>query len=205
MLQQLQVQSRATPSKRAPRSSITLVTILAIAFAVSGCSTPTPYGPALDGKGYSQLQTESDRFRVSFSGNSLTPRATVESYLLYRAAEITLQSGHDYFRVVAQDLESTTRYYDTVTTPPVYYGDYGRRSHRYRHGGRGFPYAYYPHGQFSTVTSHPVTSYEAVANIIVFSGKNQSRKAPTSDDHTYNARDVIKRLEPTIVRPDPHS
>lgn len=193
MLQQLQVQSRATASKRAPRSSITLMAVFAIVIAVSGCSTPTPYGPALDGKGYSQVQTESDRFRVSFSGNSLTPRATVESYLLYRAAEITLQSGHDHFRIVEQDLEPTTRYYDTVTSPPGYYGYYGRRSPRY------------PHGQFSTVTSYPVTSYEAVANIIVFSDKNQSRKEPASDDHTYNARDVIKRLEPRIVRPDPLS
>ena len=32
-----------------------------------------------------------DRWKVSFSGNSLTDRNTVETYLLYRAAELTDQ------------------------------------------------------------------------------------------------------------------
>ncbi|WP_282604585.1 hypothetical protein [Pelagibius sp. Alg239-R121] len=183
------------------------VAALFIAALVYGCTTPTPYAPALDGKGYSQQQTQSDRYRVSFSGNSKTSRETVENYLLYRAAEITVQSGHDHFRVVAQDLESTTTYYETVTPPPSfgYYGRYGRRSLRHRHhshGFHGFPYATYPYGQFATVTSHPITSYEAVANIIVFSKADGVDRKAIDDDHTYDARDVIQQLSPIVVRPD---
>ncbi|TQV76304.1 CC0125/CC1285 family lipoprotein [Denitrobaculum tricleocarpae] len=176
-----------------------LVVLVASSLVLAGCSTATPYGPALDGKGYSELQTESDRFRVSFSGNSLTPRETVETYLLYRAAEITLQRGYDHFRMVDQDLESTTNYYNTFDAAPGYYGFYGRRSLRHRHGFGGLSYSY------STVTSRPVTSYQAIANIIVFSENKPVRTMPENDDRTYNARDVIKRLEPLIVRPEPEA
>lgn len=199
MLRDFQNQSRAHPPGHTSHLVLKLMALLVIALAVAGCATPTPYGPALDGKGYSDLQTENDRFRVSFSGNSLTPRETVESYLLYRAAEITLQQGYEQFRIVERDVESKTVYYNDFAATSGYHGFHGRRSLRYGHGFHSFPYSY------TTVTSRPATSYEAVANIIVFSGDNQSRKVPDSDDHTYNAREVIKRLETRIVRPDPES
>ena len=44
---------------------------------VAGCTQPTPYAPAVDGKGYKEQQLENDRYRVSFTGNSATPRETV--------------------------------------------------------------------------------------------------------------------------------
>ncbi len=40
--------------------------------------------------GYTSAQLAPDRWQVTFSGNSLTSRETVEDYLLYRAAELTL-------------------------------------------------------------------------------------------------------------------
>ncbi len=199
MLQEVQSQSLTHPTAPTFYGAIKIMAVVFIALVVAGCATPTPYGPALDGKGYSELQTENDRFRVSFSGNSLTPRETVESYLLYRAAEITLQQGYDRFRIVERDVESKTSYYNNYAASSGYYGFHGRRSLRYGYGFRSFPYSY------TTVASRPVISYEAVANIIVFSNEGQERKAPASDDHTYNAREVIKRLEARIVRPDPES
>ena len=167
--------------------------LFAVALAVAGCSTPTPYGPALDGKGYSERQTESDRFRVSFSGNSLTPRETVETYLLYRAAEITLQRGYDHFRIVEQDLESKTSYRNSFGATS---GFYSRRSLGFRHGFHSFPYS------FSTVTSRPIVSYEAVANIIVYSDAETNLERSRNDDNSYNARDVVKQLESYIERPE---
>ncbi len=199
MLQEAQSPSLTHPSESTLHGAIKIMAAMFIALLVAGCATPTPYGPAVEGKGYSELQTENDRFRVSFSGNSLTPRETVESYLLYRAAEITLQQGYDRFRIVERDVESKTSYYNNYAASSGYYGFHGRRSLRYGYGFHSFPYSY------TTVASRPVTSYEAVANIIVFSGEGQDRKAPASDDHTYNAREVIKRLEARIVRPDPGS
>jgi hypothetical protein len=61
---------------------------------------PTPYAPSQGGFGYSDARIEENRFRVVFRGNALTPRETVELYLLHRAAEVTLENGYDWFRIV---------------------------------------------------------------------------------------------------------
>jgi hypothetical protein len=50
--------------------------------------------------GYSETVIDANRMRVSFSADSRTSRETVEKYLLFRAAEITLQRGFDNFVVV---------------------------------------------------------------------------------------------------------
>ena len=85
---------RRAPGRVAYAIGALLVLLLA------GCAVPTPYQPATKGYGYSEQQLESNRYRVTFSGNSVTPRDTVQNYLLYRAAEVTRESGHDYFTVV---------------------------------------------------------------------------------------------------------
>src|SRR5690349_6988649 len=82
-------------------------------FAVlAACSTPTPYQPATSerGDGYTTQQIESNRFRISFRGNSVTSRQTVDTYMLYRAAEVTLQAGGDYFVIVNKDVDKNTGY-----------------------------------------------------------------------------------------------
>lgn len=43
-------------------------------------------------------------------GDTLTAGQTVETYLLYRAAETTLQRGFDYFVVTAATVEQDSRY-----------------------------------------------------------------------------------------------
>ena len=67
------------------------------ALLVSACATETPYRPAtgsgFNRTGFSERQVETNRFLVTFAGNSVTDRDTVERYLLYRAAELTLQHG----------------------------------------------------------------------------------------------------------------
>ena len=60
---------------------------------LAGCAQPTPYQPATEGYGHSEQQIEDNRYRVSFAGNDLTPADTVQNYLLYRAAELTLGKG----------------------------------------------------------------------------------------------------------------
>ena len=70
---------------------------------LAACASPTPY-QAADGsrRGYTEQQIETNRFRISFDGNSLTDRETVETYLLYRAAELTVEEGYDHFMVVTR-------------------------------------------------------------------------------------------------------
>ena len=73
------------------RRSATLAAAIALAAALTGCATPTPYQPNIPGQavsgGYSETKIESNRWRVTFAGNTLTSRETVEGYLLFRAAE----------------------------------------------------------------------------------------------------------------------
>jgi hypothetical protein len=73
---------------------------MAIALAgglLCACATTTPYQALKGGEGYSEQKIESNRYRVAFAGGPSTSRQTVETYLLYRAAELTLANGYDYF------------------------------------------------------------------------------------------------------------
>ena len=167
--------------------TVFLSPLLVTAVLLAGCTKPTPYAPAIDGKGYAEQQLETDRYRVSFAGNSVTPRETVENYLLYRAAEITVQAGHDRFRVVTQDTEAETVYRTTISN----FGGFGFRSFPYYHRS-GFGAS----SGFGTATARPITSYEAYANIVMLVGE------ASDDDNTYDARDVLRKLGPTVVRPE---
>ena len=57
--------------------------------------------PAAAGQptGYTDRQLSDNRWRVTFTGNSVTPRETVEDDLLLRAAEVTLGGRHTAFPV----------------------------------------------------------------------------------------------------------
>lgn len=151
--------------------------------ALGACGLPTLYGPAADGYGYSSTQLESDRFRVSFRGNSLTERETVENYLLYRAAELTLAQGGDYFVLVERSTEPQTHY----NTGPSTFGGFG-------YGGWG-PH-YHRSAFLGSGTATPITNYRADADIVIRSGPK-----PPNEPRAYDAREVMARLGPSIVRP----
>lgn len=157
--------------------------VLAGTLALGACGAPTPYQPAFDGYGYGEQALEGNRYRVTFSGNSLTPRPTVENYLLYRAAEVTLARGFDYFIVVGKETERDTTYHSTVTG----FGG-GVFRDRYAHDV----------GLIGSSTASPSNRYTAFANIVLRKG----RKNP-DDTTAYDARDVIKRLGPGIRRKPP--
>src|SRR5215472_15426634 len=56
-------------------------------FALAGCESPAPYAPlAGHATGYTDERLGANRWRVTFIGNSVTSRRTVEDYLLLRAA-----------------------------------------------------------------------------------------------------------------------
>jgi hypothetical protein len=81
------------------RLSFAVPMVLLVA-VLAGCATATPYQPLTKGYGYAEQKLETDRYRITFSGNSSTDHQTVQNYLLYRAAELTLERGRDYFVVV---------------------------------------------------------------------------------------------------------
>ena len=165
---------------------------------LAACVHPTYYEPASDGQGYADQEIADGRYRVIFSGNSATPRETVENYLLYRAAEITLASAHDYFVILDYDVERNVTYRSYVDVPPGagLYGPY------YAWGPYwdGFPYGPYydPFAPgYAEVTAQPIDKYQAFATIAVYDGT-----PPPDDPNAYGARDVIARLKASIQRPD---
>ena len=105
------------------------VVVVAVAALLAACVSPTPYQPAQPrGFGYSEERLDQNKFRVTFRGNSLTKRETVVDYLLYRAAELTLQNGFSHFLVVGRDTEAKTRYRTWIDS----------------YGGRGWFYHGFP-------------------------------------------------------------
>ena len=172
------------PSCEVNVKPLTRIASLFLVLGVAACGTPTPYQPAVNGNGYAEQPLETNRYRVTFSGNSLTPRETVENYLLYRAAEVTLASGNDYFLVVDTDTERSTTYFTTFTG---FGGHPGFHSFRHFHS--------HSIGGFSTATARPRDRYQSFANIIVGEGEK-----PADEPEAYDARDVLQRLAQKIER-----
>jgi hypothetical protein len=170
----------------------------AAALMLAGCETATPYAPVAQGgrQGYSEIQIAQDRWRVSFSGNSVTPRDTVEVYLLYRAAELTTQKGYDWFETTERTTERRTSF---VTTPdPWGYGPYWRPAWRYYRRGYWGPWGDPFWGPDYDVQQ--IDRFEASAEIVMHHGPK-----PADAKHAFDAREVMANLGPRVVRPAPKS
>jgi hypothetical protein len=167
------------------REALAAVSVATLGLAA--CTTaPTPYQPATTSEhGYSELRIENNRYRISFKGNSSTSRDTAETYMLYRAAELTLQNGYDIFTVAHRETDEDVRLRG--------YGGYG--------GFYGYPYygwgsMWGPYwgamgGPGYTSTS---TSYDARIEI------QMGRGRPGDDPETFDAREVTQNLSAMITR-----
>lgn len=150
--------------------------------AVGGCTTsPTPYQPAADGYGYAEQQIEQNRYRVSFSGNSATSRETVENYLLYRAAQLTLESGYDHFAIVNRELEAGG---SGLAGPRVGVGV----------GSGGGGNVGLGVGISTLLGGAPSARYAAFADVVMYRGEK-----PSDDTSTYDAREIVRRLRPEVA------
>ncbi len=75
--------------------------VLLFMTSLIACAKPTTYKEAenVGANGYAEQDLGADQYRISFTGNGLTTRKTVDLYILYRAAELTQEKGFDYFIV----------------------------------------------------------------------------------------------------------
>ena len=191
------------------KRSAAFAAVVALAAVLAGCATPTPYQPNIPGQktsgGYSEVRIEPNRWRVTFAGNSLTARETVEGYLLFRAAELTVQQGYDWFSIVDRSTQRSG--YTYLEPDPLYRPWYG--------SGYGFwrpSWRYYGHG-FGWRTWDPffgdpfwadridvrtVEKFEATAEIVTGRGAK-----PADDPRAFDARQVIANLQPRIQYPAP--
>lgn len=186
-----------------------LVAALAAAtLMTAGCATETSYRPATGSgfarTGYSDHQIEGNRFEVAFSGNSYTSRDTVEKYLLFRAAELTVQHGADYFILADRQVDRRSRTFSTGGFGGGYggfgglYGGWGP-SWRYHGGGFGWR-SWSPWGGDpffgDNIDIQTIDKFEATAEIIIGKGPK-----PANNVRAFDARDVMAHIGPSIVMP----
>ena len=182
---------------------------------VAGCQTETTFRPATGhgfyAEGYYERQVEPARFLVSFSGNSVTSRDTVERYLFFRAAQLTLQQGYDYFVMADRDTKLRSR---TYATPDVFggpgwgYGGFGGywgpswnfygRGYGWRRFGGGFGYGGY--GEFGgfgrDFDINTIDKFEATADIVMRKGP-----IPQGNLRAFDAHKVVETIGPSVVLP----
>lgn len=173
------------------------VVLAAASLVLAGCASPTPYTPRLQGQqtGYTDLELTPNRYRITFTGNSITPRETVESYLLLRAAEVTRAAGFANFVFDTRNTRARTTYQAVPAFPPDPWGPWGPwgggpwygRYNPYWGGGWGF--AYQP--SVDVVTR---TRYQAYAEIVLLTPEQAAR-----EPRAINAAEVLKRLGPDAV------
>lgn len=189
------------------RLLLTAVAVAGLGLGLAACETATPYqpappGPASSGYGYRDARLDANHWRVSFAGNSLTSRETVEKYLLYRAAELTVQQGADWFEAADRHTERNTSFYGT--SDPFYsspfWASYGWGWRPY--WGYGGPWGWrtwdpWGGGPFwaNSINIEQVNRYEASAEIVMGRGP-----APQGQ-RVFNAHEVVQNLGPSIVRP----
>lgn len=173
------------------------------ALSLSACMTATPYAPATGTgqyrTGYWDEQIEPNRFRVTFAGNSMTNRETVERYLLYRAAQLTLEQGADYF--ILSD-RNTEKHSDTYVDRPFGPGPWGYWGPSWRYYGRGWgwrswdPFWGDPFWD-RQIDVRTVERYEASAEIVLGKGPK-----PGNNVRAFDAHAVVQQLGPQIQTPN---
>jgi hypothetical protein len=190
------------------RFLLTAAAIAAIGGGLAACGTATPYQPAPGGGagsgsyGYSDYRIDATHWKVTFAGNTLTSRETVEKYLLYRAAELTLQQGDDWFQTTDRHTERNSSYYSSPD--PFYHSGFwasygwGWRP-LWRYGGRHAwqvwdPYYGNPFWA-DGADLRQIDRYEASAEIVM--GKGQ----PQDGQRVFNAHEVAANLGPSVQRP----
>ncbi len=179
-------------------STKSLLVVAAAALTLGACATPTAYAPAgFNGQrgGYAEQRLENDRFRVNFSGNSVTSRDQVEMALLLRSAELTTENGFDWFSTVNRATDRDTRF--LTTGDPFFnrYSPFWGPSWRY-YGRGGWSRWNDPFWGRDDFDVRQIDRYEATTEIVMGRGPK-----PSGDANAFDAREVIANLAGRIQRP----
>ncbi len=177
-----------------------LAVVAASALTLAACATSTAYAPqGYNGQrgGYAEQRLENDRYRVTFSGNSVTSREQVEMGLLLRAAELTTESGYDWFSTVNRATDRDTSYRSLGYRDPFFdrYSPFWGPSWRY-YGPRGWSRWNDPFWGRDDFDVRQIDRYEATTEIIMGRGAK-----PSGDANAFDAREVIANIGGSVTRP----
>lgn len=155
--------------------------IVVLCLGLTACASGPVYRAASNpgGYGYRDTMLTSDQYRVSFSGDYGTARETVENFALFRAADVALSRGYDYFRVNSRE-----------TSPIVSQGNYGPTASV----GYGLGFPYWGTGIGYTGGGVTETRYEAVLQIQL------GADLPKNGPNVYNALQLKQNLAPVVAQ-----
>ena len=190
------------------RTLLAVLATVALAGGLAACETATPYqklNPAQAyAGGYTDTRLDADHWRISFAGNSLTSRETVERYLLYRAAELTVGQGYDWFMENDQHTDRDAK----VFVDPFYASGWGatygygwRPSWRFYRprAGVGFSAGWSTWGPgwandpWGAAYASEFNRYDVSADIMMGRGPKPAQ--------ALDAHEVMMNLGPSIARP----
>ncbi len=127
----------------------------------------------------------------------------MERYLLFRAAELTLANGYDYFVMADRDTQLRSRTYSTPGAFGPGFGGWGGGwwGPSWRYYGRGFGWRswdpFWGDPFFgNNMDINTIDRYEATAEVVM-------RKGPIPRDNlrAFDARAIVSTIGPTVVMP----
>lgn len=177
-----------------------LLLMFTVSFSLMGCATPfepdsqtEPYNELMGG--YSDERIDQNTAIVNFHGNKYTKIQTVYSYLLVRAAQVTIANGYDYFIITSTTLSPTdmsVRTSDTYsyTANPAKASPTAIRTSRYQSYST-HPSRTYTGPHFLRCKGY-VGPHSLSAVIKMFNGQ-----IPPGVPNAYYARDAVAHLGPS--------
>jgi len=176
-----------TTSKVEMKNLLMTCFIIWCTLALSSCATP--YQSAGFRGGYTDIQLDSNTFQVTFRGNAYTRRQSVETYLLFRCAELTAEAGYDYFIILGSDTEARQ---GTFSTPGTYSST--TTGSATISGNTAFGSAT-THGTYSPGQTFLITKYGATAMIKAYKGEK-----PADNPTAFDASEILKYLGPRVLQ-----
>ncbi len=152
----------------------------ALLASLGACTGPTPYQPAIAGFGYTEEELEPNHYHVRLVVNAVTPRATLDKYVMLRAAEITLESGHQYFAV--GEPKRTIKPYG-IAAPTSTSSVVRQRELLAGSGVR------------SSFGADSIELYQTDVEVTII-----DEQTPGGDDAIHDANEVLSRLDPSVER-----
>jgi hypothetical protein len=157
--------------------------IAAVCFALLLSACATPYGKYGIAGGYTDSRIDENTFSISVDTNGFTSQQTTSMQALYRAAELTVENGFDYFFIAngANNSTSMAMAMPGSSTSNTTVNAYGSTAYAR-----------------TTTTSTPTTVMPVVfpnSTLIIKSFKGAK---PEGAPNAYDARSVMKYLGPQL-------
>ncbi len=165
--------------------SLRIILLISIAFTLSACATKyaqVSHSIFSEHTGYYEVPVDTNAWQVTFAGNAATDPNLVDHYALYRAAELAIDNGYDYF--VVDEPDSLTS---------LLFGSLEK-------GVNFWPIRDPTNQTFSTITnpSHSRSVYTEVAYSATKTVRMYKGDTPTDNPLAYNAKSMLAVMGPTI-------